>query len=1263
MVHRPAQTIRGVHSPSPMPTAHKPDRRLSRETRLARLPGLLGERILVLDGAMGTLLQRHAFSEADFRGKRLADHGRDVRGDNDLLCLTQPDAIRDVHRAYLAAGADIISTNSFTATRIAQADYDLGDLAREINQVAARLAREAADEAEARDGRPRYVAGVLGPTNRTASISPDVNDPAARNVSFEELVEAYREAAEGQVTGGADLLLIETIFDTLNAKAAIFAVTGVFEALGTRLPVIVSGTIVDASGRTLSGQTLEAFWSSIRHADPLLVGLNCALGPKQLREHVEELSRLADVALSAYPNAGLPNELGGYDESPAEMAAALGEWARAGLLNVAGSCCGSTPEHTAAIAAAVAGVAPRGIPDRDTRTRLAGLEPLTIPMPGSAFVNIGERTNVTGSRKFARLMVAALDSDHAGEDEAVAIALDQVANGAVMLDVNMDEAMLDGVAAMTRFLRRLASEPDIAAVPFMVDSSRWAVLEAGLRQLQGRGVVNSISLKEGEEEFLRQARLCRRYGAAAVVMAFDEQGQADAVERRVDVLLRAHRLLTERAGFTTADIILDPNIFAIATGIEEHANYALSFFEATRRLKAALPGVRVSGGVSNVSFAFRGNDRVREAIHAVFLYHAIRAGLDMAIVNAGVIPQYDDIEPDLLERVEDVVLNRRPDATDRLLEIAPRYAGGAALERTGDDLAWRDLPVGERLTYALVEGIDAWIAADTEEARLAATRPLDVIEGPLMAGMNIVGDRFGAGRMFLPQVVKSARVMKKAVAVLVPYLEAERAGTGGRAGTIVMATVKGDVHDIGKNIVGVVLGCNDYEVIDLGVMVPASRILDTAREVGADLIGLSGLITPSLDEMAHIAATMEREGMTTPLLIGGATTSRVHTAVKIAPAYSQAVVHVVDASRAVGVAGQLLDPGSRAAFAASVRDDYEAVRREREGRAGREQRLSIAEARANRPVVDWSSTPPRPSFLGVRAFERYPLAELVDRIDWGPLFTTWELRGAFPAILDDPVVGGAARDLYADARGLLARIVDEGLLEARAVVGFWPANATPEDDIVLWSDETRSVELARIHALRQQMAKAGGRSNLSVADYVGPADITDFVGAFAVTTGHGLEDLVRDFEAAHDDYSSIMAKALADRLAEAFAERMHERVRRELWGYAAEEALSNDDLIAERYQGIRPAPGYPATPDHLAKRVLFQVLGAEAAAGMQLTESMAMLPAASVSGLYLWHPEARYFGIGRMGADQLEDYARRSGLPRDVAARWLAQNLADDVRA
>src|SRR6476469_3938036 len=959
----PAET--GVTLGLPM-TLSPPRTPFTRAERLERLDGLLRERILVLDGAMGTLLQRHQLSEEDFRGERFADHPKDLRGNNDLLSLTQPDIVRDVHRAYFAAGADIVSTNTFTSTRIAQTDYGLAHIAGELSEAGARLAREASDEAEAGDGQPRYVGGSLGPTNRTGSISPDVNDPAARNVSFEELAEAYQEAAEGQARGGADILFVETVFDTLNAKGAIFGIEAAFDALGYRLPVVVSGTIVDASGRTLSGQTVEGFWAAIRHARPLLVGLNCALGAKQLREHVEELGRIADVPLAAYPNAGLPNELGGYDETPEVTSAALGEWARAGLVNLAGSCCGSTPEHTAAIAEAVRGIAPRAIPELAPVTRLSGLEPLTIPMPGGAFINIGERTNVTGSRAFAKLMAAGRD----GEDKAVAIARDQVANGAVMIDVNMDEAMLDGVAAMTRFLRRLATEPDVAKVPVMVDSSRWGVIEAGLRQLQGRGVVNSISLKEGEEEFLRQARLCRRYGAAVVVMAFDEAGQADSVERRVAVLTRAHDLLTGTVGFKPEDIILDANIFAIATGMEEHNAYAVSFIEAVRRLKVEFPGTRTSGGVSNVSFAFRGNDRVREAIHSVFLYHAIAAGLDMAIVNAGVLPIYDEIEPELRETVEDVVLNRRPDATDRLLQLAQRYAGESGMARPAEDLAWRERPVDERLTHALVAGIDAFIEADTEEARQAAGRPLDVIEGPLMAGMNVVGDLFGAGRMFLPQVVKSARVMKKAVAVLIPYLEAERAGTGRRAGTIVTATVKGDVHDIGKNIVGVVLGCNDYEVVDLGVMVPAARILEKAIEINADLIGLSGLITPSLDEMTHVAAEMERQGFTIPLLIGGATTSRTHTAVKIAPHYSGPVVHVIDASRAVGVAGALVDRDGRDAFVAGIRDEYETVRRERAGTRAKEKRLTVAEARANRVPIDWSAvTPPRPTYLGPRTYD------------------------------------------------------------------------------------------------------------------------------------------------------------------------------------------------------------------------------------------------------------------------------------------------------
>jgi 5-methyltetrahydrofolate--homocysteine methyltransferase len=1229
-----------------------------RASRLALLPGLLRERILVLDGAMGTMLQAHKFTEADFRGERFRDHPRDLRGNSDLLCLTQPAAVAAVHAGYLDAGADILSTNSFTATRIAQADYGFDtETVRDLNVAAARLARDAADAAEAATpGRPRFVAGSLGPTNRTASMSSDVVDPAARSVTWEELEDAYRESAAGLLDGGADILLIETIFDTLNAKAAIAAVQSLFDETGERVPLIISGTIVDASGRTLSGQTVEAFWHSIRHADPLIVGLNCALGPKQLREHLDVFSRVADRPISAYPNAGLPNELGGYDETPEEMAEALGEWARHGLLNVAGSCCGSTPEHVAAIAAAVEGLPPRQIPEPTGTTRLSGLEPLIIPPPGNAFVNVGERTNVTGSRKFARLVA------DGAEDAAVDIAREQVTNGAQMIDVNMDEAMLDGVAAMTRFLRRIAAEPDIATVPVMVDSSKWSVIEAGLQQLQGKGVVNSISLKEGEEQFLRQARLCRRYGAAVVVMAFDEQGQAESVERRVAVLRRAYDLLTGTVGFKPEDIILDANIFAIATGMEEHNAYAVSFIEAVRRLKAEFPGTRTSGGVSNVSFAFRGNDRVREAIHSVFLYHAIAAGLDMAIVNAGVLPIYDDIEPDLRERVEDVVLNRRPDATERLLDLAAQYAGGAGMERAAEDLAWRDGPVDERLTHALVAGIDAYIVEDTEEARLAAARPLDVIEGPLMAGMNVVGDLFGAGRMFLPQVVKSARVMKKAVAVLIPYLEAQREGTGKRAGTIVTATVKGDVHDIGKNIVGVVLGCNDYEVVDLGVMVPAARILEKAIEIDADLIGLSGLITPSLDEMAHIASEMERQGFTIPLLIGGATTSRTHTAVKIAPHYSGPVVHVIDASRAVGVAGALVQPDRRDAFAAGIRDEYEIVRRERAGSRAKEKRLTVAEARANHVPIDWSALiAPRPTFLGPRTFADYPLAELVDFIDWTPFFTTWEMRGAYPAILDDPRLGAAARDLHRDALALLDRLVGDGRLAANAVVGFWPANSHV-DDITVWCDDERQEARAVFRTLRQQMAKPDGRPNVALADFVAPADsgVADYIGAFAVTTGIGLDEIVAECETANDDYSAILAKALADRLAEAFAERLHQRVRRELWGYAPEEALDNTDLIAERYQGIRPAPGYPACPDHTEKGTLFDLLEAESRTGIRLTESFAMWPGAAVCGYYLWNPQSHYFGVGRIGRDQLADYAARKGVPLGDAERWLAPNLLDE---
>ncbi len=1257
-----------------MTAPHPPTSAEVREARRAALRTALGERILVLDGAMGTMIQRHELDEAGFRGERFAGRdeiSHDVRGDNDLLNLSRPEIVRSIHDDYLAAGADIIETNTFNANAISQSDYGIVYLVRELNVAAATLARAAADEAEqaseqAGEPRPRWVAGSLGPTNRTASISPDVNDPAARNVTFDELVEAYGEAARGLIEGGADILLVETIFDTLNGKAAIFALEEVFDEIGERWPVMISGTIVDLSGRTLTGQTTEAFWASVMHARPLTVGLNCSLGPRQLRQFVQELSRVAPLPISVYPNAGLPNEFGGYDETPEAMAQVLGEFGRSGLLNIVGGCCGTTPEHIRAFAEAVRGLAPRTPPPDDHRTRLSGLEPLVID-DDSLFVNIGERTNVTGSRMFARLI---LDGQFG---EAVEVARDQVANGAQAIDVNMDEGMLDSAEAMGRFLRLIAAEPDISRVPVLVDSSKWSVIEAGLKCVQGRSVVNSISLKEGEDEFLRQARLVRRYGAAVVVMAFDEQGQADTVERKVAIATRAHRLLTQVAGFAPEEIILDPNIFAIATGIEAHAGYALAYFEATKRIKAELPGSLVSGGVSNVSFAFRGNDAVREAIHSVFLYHAIAAGMDMGIVNPGQLAVYDDIEPELRDRVEDVVLNRRPDATERLLELAQRVEGTAMSPNRTEDRAWRDAPVNERLTHALVEGIDAFIVEDTEEARQAAVRPIEVIEGPLMAGMNVVGDLFGAGKMFLPQVVKSARVMKKAVAHLIPYLEAERSSAGGNgrrsAGKVLMATVKGDVHDIGKNIVGVVLGCNDYEVIDLGVMVPWSRIVEVARSEDVDIIGLSGLITPSLEEMAITAGELEREGFQIPLLIGGATTSRAHTAVKIEPRYGGPTIHVVDASRAVGVAGQLMG-ATRDAFVDKTRQDYAAIRREREGRHEADRLLALADARANRPVIDRSpgtpgATPPRPSFLGVQTMDDVPLSELVERIDWSPFFATWELAGRYPAILSDPNVGRAATDLFEDAQSLLDRIVGEQLLRACGAVGFWPAAATADDDIAIYAADEAGrggAPIALVPTLRQQMAKSAGRPNVALSDFVAPQDsgIVDYIGGFAVTAGLGTDDVVRTFEAAHDDYGAILVKALADRLAEAFAEWLHERVRRELWGYAPDERLANEDLIAERYQGIRPAPGYPACPDHTQKRTLFTLLEAEERTGMTLTESFAMLPTASVSGWYFWHPDAHYFGVGRIGRDQVDDYARRTGLDVPTAERWLAPNLAYD---
>ncbi|MEP7326770.1 MAG: methionine synthase [Gemmatimonadota bacterium] len=1224
----------------------------TRASRLAAIQQLLARRILVLDGAMGTMVQSYKLEEKDYRGTRFADHPRDLKGNHDLLSLTQPSIIRAIHLAYLEAGADILETNTFTATPVALSDYGLESIARELNREAARIAREAADSLEGPD-RPLFVAGVLGPTNRTATISPDVNRPGFRNIDFASLKEGYREAAHGLIEGGADLILIETVFDTLNCKAAIFAVESVFEELGERLPVMISGTITDASGRTLSGQTTEAFWHSVAHAAPLSIGLNCALGAPQLRSYVQELSRIAPVFVSTHPNAGLPNEFGGYDDTPEHMASVLGEFAEHGLINIVGGCCGTTPAHIRAIADAVAVHPPRQLPALPHHLRLSGLEPLTLG-PDTLFVNIGERTNVTGSAQFAKLILA---GDY---DAGLAIARQQVANGAQMIDINLDEGMLDSRLAMVTFLDLIAAEPDISRVPVVIDSSRWEVIEAGLQHVQGKGIVNSISMKEGEEQFLHHARLVRRYGAAVIVMAFDEQGQADTAERKVAICARAYKLLTEKAGFPPEDIIFDPNIFAIATGIEEHNNYAVEFIEATRRIKETLPHARVSGGVSNVSFAFRGNQPVREAIHSVFLYHAIRAGMDMGIVNAGQLTIYSDIPKDLLEVVEDVVLNRRPDSTERLLAIADKVEGREVAP--AEVLAWRNGTVNERLTHALVNGITDFVIEDTEEARHLAEHPIEVIEGPLMAGMNVVGDLFGAGKMFLPQVVKSARVMKKAVAHLIPYLEAQRReGDSKTRGRVVMATVKGDVHDIGKNIVGVVLQCNNFEVIDLGVMVPCAKILETARAVGADLIGLSGLITPSLEEMSFIAGEMEREGFKVPLLIGGATTSRVHTAVKIEPRYSGPTIHVLDASRAVGVAGALLSPVQRDEFQSNIRKEYDEIRVSRAERREQQPKQSLAAARANRPRIDWAATPsPMPCIMGRQVLADYPLEDLVDYIDWTPFFRTWELSGHYPAILTDPSVGPAASALFQDAQAMLERIVREKLLRPSGVFGFFPARSTPDDDIEVFEGVDRMRQpVAVIHTLRQQMVKPPGRPNYALADFVAPAgnEMGDYIGAFAVTSGHGLEQLVAECEANNDDYSSILAKALADRLAEAFAERLHQRVRTEFWGYAPGEKLESDALIKESYQGIRPAPGYPACPDHTEKQVLFDLLRVERHSGITLTESYAMFPAASVSGWYFWHPEARYFGLGKIERDQAEDYARRKNMSVEETERWLAPNL------
>ncbi|PJE25801.1 methionine synthase (B12-dependent) [Pseudooceanicola antarcticus] len=1230
------------------------------------------ERILILDGAMGTQIQKLGLAEEDFHG-----HGagcgcgcgclppvpggeeKPQQGNNDLLNLTRPEVIEEIHFQYAMAGADIVETNTFSSTTIAQADYGLESQVHALNVEGARLARAAMDRAEAADGRKRYVAGALGPTNRTASISPDVNNPGYRAVSFDDLRQAYAQQARALLEGGADILLIETIFDTLNAKAAIFACEEVFAERGERLPVMISGTITDLSGRTLSGQTPTAFWHSVRHAQPLTVGLNCALGADAMRPHVAELSGVADTLICAYPNAGLPNEMGEYDQTPEEMAELIAGFAADGLVNVVGGCCGSTYDHIRALAEAVKDLAPRAIPGHVPQMRLSGLEPfvLTREIP---FVNVGERTNVTGSAKFRKLIT---NRDYA---EALDVARQQVENGAQIIDINMDEGLIDSRQAMIEFLNLIAAEPDIARVPIMIDSSKWEVIEAGLQCVQGKSVVNSISLKEGEEAFLHHARLCRAYGAAVVVMAFDEKGQADTEDRKVAICQRAYRILTEEVGFPPEDIIFDPNVFAVATGIEEHDNYGLDFIKAAKRITETCPHVHISGGVSNLSFSFRGNEPVREAMHAVFLYHGIQNGMDMGIVNAGQLAVYDQIDAKLREACEDVVLNRTPangnSATENMLEIAEDYRGQGGSKGREKDLSWRELPVEKRLEHALVNGITEYIDADTEEARQAAERPLHVIEGPLMAGMNVVGDLFGAGKMFLPQVVKSARVMKQAVAVLLPYMEEEKRLNGGEeqqaAGRVLMATVKGDVHDIGKNIVGVVLACNNYEIIDLGVMVPAEKILAVAKEKKVDVIGLSGLITPSLDEMVHVASEMERQGFDIPLLIGGATTSRVHTAVKIHPRYDLGqAIYVTDASRAVGVVSSLLSKQVKAGYVANIRDEYADVAEKHARAEAAKTRLPLEAARANKLKIDFSGyAPAKPSFLGTKVYQDWDLAELARYIDWTPFFQTWEMKGVYPKILEDPKQGEAARSLFEDAQAMLQRIIDEKWFTPRAVVGFWPANGEG-DDIRLWKDEGRTEEKAKLFTLRQQTSKRGDRPNVAMADFVAPDGVADYVGGFVVTAGVEEIAIAEAFEGKNDDYSSILVKALADRFAEAFAERMHEKVRRELWPYAKEEAFTPEELIREPYAGIRPAPGYPAQPDHTEKTTLFELLDATAATGVELTESYAMWPGSSVSGLYIGHPESYYFGVAKVERDQVEDYAARKGMAVEEVERWLGPIL------
>ncbi len=1206
----------------------------------------------MLDGAMGTMIQRYQLTEADFRGERFKDHPSDLKGNNDLLSITRPDIIKAIHKEYLEAGADIIETNTFSGTSIAMADYHLEELVYELNYESARIAREAADEVEAKNpSKKHFVAGAIGPTNRTASLSPDVNNPGYRAITFDQLVEAYYEQVRGLVDGGSDLLLVETVFDTLNCKAALFAIQQFVNDGGKELPIMVSGTITDASGRTLSGQTVEAFWNSISHAPILSVGFNCALGARQLKTHIQELSRITDCYISAYPNAGLPNAFGGYDETAEQMGAIVEEYLKQGLVNILGGCCGTTPMHTKVIADLVQKYKPHVPTAVAPLPHYSGLEPLTITSD-TLFVNVGERTNVTGSKKFSRLIV---DGNF---EEALSVAQQQVEGGAQIIDVNMDEGMLNSEQAMINFLNLIASEPDIAKLPIMIDSSKWSVIEVGLKCVQGKSIVNSISLKEGEESFKQLAYKVRQYGAAVVVMAFDEQGQADTLPRRIEICHRSYRILTEEVGFPPQDIIFDPNILAIATGIEEHNNYAVDYIEAVKWIKVNLPHALVSGGVSNLSFSFRGNDAVREAMHTIFLYHAVQAGMDMGIVNAGMLGIYEEVPQELRNLIEDVIFNRHPDATEKLVTYAETVKGKGKTATAADN-SWREAPVAERLKHALVKGIVEFIEEDTEEVRQQASKTLDVIEGPLMAGMQVVGDLFGAGKMFLPQVVKSARVMKKSVAYLLPFMEAEKAGaSSSSAGKILMATVKGDVHDIGKNIVGVVLACNNYEIIDLGVMVQLNKILAEAEAQQVDVIGLSGLITPSLDEMVYVAQEMERRGMTIPLLIGGATTSRVHTAVKIAPQYSGPVVHVHDASRSVTVVSSLLG-SNREAYIASIKAEYEKLREDHLSRTKDRAFASIEQARANKYKVDWAATrPTKPSFTGNKVYTNYPLAELMPYIDWTPFFHTWELKRQYPKILNDPELGTEATKLFADAQAMLQEIVENQLLEARAVVGFYPANVEADDTIEVYADDSRKNVLTEFHTLRQQGKKGVNVPNLAFSDFVAPKEtgVPDYIGGFMVSAGFGIEKLLEKYEAEHDDYKAIMVKALADRLAEAFAERMHEKVRKELWGYASDEQLDNEGLIKEQYKGIRPAPGYPGCPDHTEKITLFKLLNAEET-GVILTENLAMHPVSSVSGLYFSHPESRYFGLGKIGEDQVADIAQRKGMPKDELERWLSPNL------